>query len=93
MSSAGTYHTYETNPDGTPVLDANGNKIVETTWTITDETGLFGAKTGNSTVTIKDSSGATIQTLTGVPDGALLQYNIQTGTNASNGSLVSVLGG
>ncbi|MCG4260206.1 Hint domain-containing protein [Acetobacter senegalensis] len=93
MSSAGTYYTYETNPDGTPVLDANGNKIVETTWTITDETGLFGAKTGNSTVTIKDSSGATIQTLTGVPDGALLQYNIQTGTNASNGSLVSVLGG
>ncbi|MFT9381465.1 Hint domain-containing protein [Gluconobacter sp. P5B12] len=92
MSSAGTYYTYVTDAEGNPILDTNGNKQIETTWTITEETGLFGAKTGNSTVTVQDSSGQTIQTLTGVPDG-LLAAHIQTGANATNGSLLSVLGG
>ncbi|GAN61534.1 hypothetical protein [Acetobacter cibinongensis] len=86
MSSAGTYYTYKLDTQGNPIHDANGNKIVETTWTITD--GLF----GNSNITIKDASGKTIKTLTGVPDGPLASH-IQTGTDATNGSIVSILGG
>lgn len=79
MSSAGTYYTY----------DAAGH--VETTWTITDGT-IFNGGVGNSNIVIKNASGQTISTINGVPDN-LLAENIQTGTNATNGSLVSVLGG
>ncbi|MFT8803389.1 MAG: Hint domain-containing protein [Gluconobacter cerinus] len=92
MSSAGTYYTYELDAQGNPILDANGNKIVETTWTITDGT-FFNGGLGNSNITIKDSSGNTIETLTGVPDSLLTGYHIQTGTDATNGSLLSVIGG
>ncbi|WP_291362771.1 Hint domain-containing protein [Acetobacter sp. UBA5411] len=87
MSSVGTYYTYETDSQGNYVLDASGNKIVETTWTISD------AGLGASNVTIADSSGNTVETLTGVPDSLLRGYHIQTGTSAVNGSLVSVIGG
>ncbi|MFT8645133.1 Hint domain-containing protein [Gluconacetobacter sp.] len=78
MSSAGTYYTY----------DAQGH--IETTWTITDGT-LFNGGIGNSNITITDSNGNTIKTLTGVPDGLL--SHIQTGTDATNGSLLSIIGG
>lgn len=91
MSSAGTYYTYELDVHGNPILDANGNKIVETTWTITDGTLLNGGL-GNSNITIKNANGDTIETLTGVPDN-FLGSHIQTGTEATNGSLLSILGG
>ncbi|NLI26648.1 MAG: hypothetical protein GX413_04560, partial [Acetobacter sp.] len=91
MSSAGTYYTYELDTQGNPVLDSSGNKIVETTWTITNGT-LFNGGIGNSNITIKDANGNIIETLTGVPDN-LLSSHIQTGTDATNGSLLSIIGG
>ncbi|MFT8786926.1 MAG: Hint domain-containing protein [Acetobacter aceti] len=82
-----TYYTYELDAQGNPILDAKGNKIVETTWVVSSPN-LW----GNSNVTITDASGNPIETLTGVPNGLLLSH-IQTGTDATNGSLLSVIGG
>lgn len=53
---------------------------------------MFNGGIGNSNITIKDASGNTIETLTGLPD-SILASHIQTGTDALNGSLVSILGG
>ncbi|MCP1237986.1 Hint domain-containing protein [Gluconobacter kondonii] len=85
MSS--TYYTYELDAQGNPILDAKGNKIVETTWVVSSPNFA-----GNSNVTITDASGKLIETLTGVPNNGLVSH-IQTGTDAVNGSLLSVLGG
>ncbi|KAA8403074.1 hypothetical protein FKW15_11725 [Acetobacter sp. DmW_125133] len=57
MSSASTYYTYELDDQGNPVLDANGNKIIETTWTVSQP---YGSLVPDWDVKITDSSGHVI---------------------------------
>ncbi|WP_166443352.1 Hint domain-containing protein [Acetobacter sp. DmW_136] len=57
MSSSGTYYTYELDDQGNPALDASGNKIVETTWTVSQP---YGSLISDWDVKITDSSGNVI---------------------------------
>ncbi|MGX7346424.1 Hint domain-containing protein [Acetobacter pasteurianus] len=61
-----TYYTYETDAQGNPILDANGNKIVETTWTVSQP---YGSGITDWDVKITDSSGNVILNQTNINPG------------------------